>query len=163
MKHPSPYLKMRVLGAIDNAEGKTIRERIQKTADLLFTDEEGNPRRFTWRTISTWYYSYKNYGITGVQATSRSDKGKTRKISPEELLEAINQVLPHFVPGRYNKFDIYRMCIEKGILHGFSWSGFPLINSYPPHSTLIIYNIYNLQYQTYKILSYIYSQSRLGV
>ncbi len=107
---------MRVLGAIDNAEGKTLQERIKRTADLIFTDEEGNQRRFTWRTISTWYYRYKNYGITGVAPKGRSDKGKTRKISPEELLEAINQVKPNFVPGRYNKFDLYRMSIEKGIL-----------------------------------------------
>ncbi len=37
-------------------------------------------------------------------------------ISPEELLEAINQVLPLFRENKYTKFDIYRMCIEKGLL-----------------------------------------------
>ena len=116
MKHSSPYLKMRVLGAIDYADGKTMQERIQKVSELKFTDEDGNIRQFTWRTISTWYYRYKNYGITGVQATKRSDKGKTRKVTPEQLLEAINQVLPYFREKKYNKFDIYRMCIEKGIL-----------------------------------------------
>ncbi len=115
MKWPSPYLKMRVLGAIDNAQGKTIQERIQNTAGLVFTDEDGNPRRFTWRTISTWFYRYKNHGVTGVTVKSRSDKGKTRKTSPEELLEAINQVRPFFT-GNHTKFDIYRMCIEKEIL-----------------------------------------------
>lgn len=116
MKWPSAYLKMRVLGAVEMATGKSIRERIRKTAKLLFVDEEGNPRSFTWRTISTWYYRYKNHGVTGVTARERSDKGKTRKISPEELMEAINQVLPYFIDKRYNRFDIYRMCIEKGIL-----------------------------------------------
>jgi transposase InsO family protein len=45
------------------------------------------------------------------------DKGKTRKVTPEELLESINQVLPYFrEKKRYNKSDIYRKCIEKGIL-----------------------------------------------
>jgi transposase InsO family protein len=117
MKHSSSYLKMRVLGAIDYAEGKTIRERIQKASELKFTDEDGNIRQFTWRTISTWFYRYKNYGITGVQSIKRSDKGKTRKVSPEELLEAINQILPYFrTKKRYNKSDIFRKCIEKGIL-----------------------------------------------
>ncbi len=116
MKRPSAYLKMRILGAIENAAGTTIRERIRKTAELAFTDEEGNVRSFTWRTISTWYYRYKNHGVTGVTAGSRSDKGKTRKITPEELLEAINQVLPEFVDGRYKKSAIYRTCIEKGII-----------------------------------------------
>ncbi len=116
MKQPSPYLKMRILGAIEAAEGETIKARIQNTARLGFTDEEGNVRRFTWRTISTWYYRYKNYGVTGVATKSRSDKGTTRKLSPEELLEAINQVLPMFIRKRHTKFDIYKTCIEKGII-----------------------------------------------
>jgi len=117
MKWPSSYLRMRVLGAIDYASGNTIQDRIKKVSELTFTDEEGNHRNFTWRTISTWYYRYKANGLTGVENTQRSDKGKSRKITPEELLEAINQVLPYFRERRYNKFDIYRSCIEKGILH----------------------------------------------
>ena len=116
MKRPSSYLKMRILGAIENAKGKTIVKRIKNTAKLKFIDEEGNARTFTWKTISTWYYRYKAHGITGVALKNRSDKGKTRKISPEELLEAINQVLPMFRENRYTKFDIYRMCIKKGII-----------------------------------------------
>lgn len=116
MKNPSSYLKMRILGAVESTKGKSIRERIKKTAKLKFIDEEGNERKFTWRTISTWYYRYKKDGITGVTVKDRSDKGKTRKISPEELLEAINQVLPMFRENKYTKFDIYRMCIEKGLL-----------------------------------------------
>lgn len=116
MKWPSAYLKMRVLGAIEMAEGKSIRERIKNTAKLAFTDEEGNQRFFTWRTISTWYYRYKNHGVTGVIKNERRDKGRTRKLAPEELMEAINQVRPYFVNRRHNRFDIYRMCIEKGIL-----------------------------------------------
>jgi putative transposase len=115
MKRPSSYLKMRILGAIETAQGKTIVKRIKNTAKLKFTDEEGNLRSFTWRTISTWYYRYKAHGITGVAVKARSDKGKTRKIAPEDLLEAINQVLPMFRENKYTRFDIYRMCIEKGI------------------------------------------------
>lgn len=116
MKRPSSYLKMRVLGAIDNADGKTMQERIQNTAKLIFIDEEGESRQFTWRTISTWYYRYKNYGITGVTGSNRADKGKTRKISPEELLEAINQALPFFREKQRTKMALYRMIIEKGII-----------------------------------------------
>lgn len=116
MKWSSPYLKMKILGAVEAATGKNIRERIKKTAKMPFIDEDGNVRMFTWRTISSWYYRYKNYGITGVTSRDRSDKGKTRKVSPEELLEAINQVLPLFVKKKYTKMDIYRTCIEKGIL-----------------------------------------------
>jgi len=118
MKHPSSYLKMRVLGAIDLAPGATIRDRIRKVSESVFTDEDGNPRRFTWRTISTWLYRYKVSGITGVQNKGRCDKGQTRKIAPEELLEAINQVLPAFREKHYRKSQIYRACVERGILSG---------------------------------------------
>ncbi len=116
MKNPSSYLKMRILGAVENTRGKTCRERIKKVAKLTFIDEEGNKRRFTWRTISTWYYRYQKDGVTGVAPKDRSDKGKTRKISPELLMEAINQVLPMFHQDKYTKAAVYRMCIETGLL-----------------------------------------------
>jgi putative transposase len=127
MKHPSAYLRMRVLGAIDFAPGATIRDRIKKVSELAFADENGIERRFTWRTISTWLYRFKVSGITGVQNNTRSDKGKTRKVSPEDLLEAINQVLPFFrSKKRFNKSDIYRCCIEKGLLRSdrIAWTTF---------------------------------------
>jgi putative transposase len=119
MKNPTPYLKMRVLGAIDYAEGKTIQDRIRKVAGFIFTDEDANPRKFTHRTISTWLYRYKSTGITGIQNNQRSDKGTTRKMKPEEVMEAINQVLPQFRGGdkKYNRSDIYRACINKGLIH----------------------------------------------
>jgi transposase InsO family protein len=115
MKKSSPYLKMRVLGAIDSAAGKTSRERIENVANLIFTDEAGLPRKFTWRTISTWLYRYKNHGITGVTSNHRSDKGAFRKITPEELLEAINTAKPHF-RNSSKPMQIYRFCIENNIL-----------------------------------------------
>ena len=116
MKQPSSYLKMRVLGALDVAEGKTRHARVRKVAEMTFIDEDGSPRSFTWRTIDTWYYRYKNYGITGMNPQPRCDKGQTRKVTPEELLEAINAALPHFHQKKYTRMSIYRFCIEKGLL-----------------------------------------------
>ena len=116
MKQPSVYLKMRVLGAIDNAPGPTRHERIHNVAAMTFLDEEGNSRRFTWRTIQTWFYRYKNHGITGVTSQPRKDKGQARKVTPEELLEAINAAKPHFHNQCANKRALYRFCIEKGLL-----------------------------------------------
>ena len=126
MKNPSIYLKMKVLGAIDIAPGKTRDERVRNVAAMVFLDEEGNQYKFTWRTIQTWHYNYKNHGITGMHGTTRADKGKTRKVTPEQVLEAINTALPHFhnkANGRHekpNKTAIYRFCIEKGLLHASS-------------------------------------------
>jgi putative transposase len=117
MKQPSVYLKMRVLGAVDTVAGRTRHERVHHVAAMTFVDEEGNPRQFTWRTIQTWYYRYKNRGITGMTNRTRSDKGQTRKLTPEELLEALNAARPHFTNRRTNKRALYRLCIEKGLLH----------------------------------------------
>jgi putative transposase len=117
MKQPSVYLKMRVLGAIDTAPGRTRHERLLNVAAMSFTDDEGHPRQFTWRTIQTWFYRYKNHGITGVTNHTRKDKGQTRKVTPEELLEALNAAKPHFHQTRTNKRALYRFCIENGLLH----------------------------------------------
>lgn len=123
MKRPSIYLKMKVLGAIDVAPGRTRDERVRNVAEMIFLDEKGNQCQFTWRTIQTWYYRYKNHGVTSMETSPRADKGKPRKVTPEEVLEAINQALPHFRKqnkedaAKRNKTAIYRFCIEKGLLH----------------------------------------------
>jgi putative transposase len=117
MKLPSVYLKMRVLGAIDTAPGRTRHERVLQVAAMTFLDEQGHPRQFTWRTIQTWFYRYKNHGITGVTQKPRKDRGQTRKVTPEELLEALNAAKPHFHDPRTNKRALYRFCIEQGLLH----------------------------------------------
>jgi putative transposase len=116
MKQPSVYLKMRVLGAVDTVEGRTRHERVHNVAAMTFLDEEGNSRQFTWRTIQTWFYRYKNHGITGMTSQPRKDKGQTRKVAPEELLEAINAAKPYFRNHHANKSALYRFCIEKGLL-----------------------------------------------
>jgi transposase InsO family protein len=116
MKQPSVYLKMRVLGAVDTVEGRTRHERVHNVATMTFLDEESNSRQFTWRTIQTWYYRYKNHGITGMTHHERKDKGQARKVTPEELLEALNAARPHFTNRRTNKRALYRFCVEKGLL-----------------------------------------------
>lgn len=116
MKNPTPYLKMRVLGAIDMAEGHSIRARIIKVSEMIFTDEEGCTRQFTWRTIQTWLTRYKKHGVTALENATRSDKGKTRNVKPEELLEAIRSVTPKLHGKTPTRALLYRLCIEQGIL-----------------------------------------------
>ena len=116
MKQPSVYVKMRVLGAVDTVEGRTRHERILNVAAMTFLDEEGQLRQFTWRTIQTWFYRYKNHGITSMTHRPRKDKGQARKVTPEELLEALNAARPHFHTQRTNRRALYRFCIEQGLL-----------------------------------------------
>ena len=103
-------------GAVDTAPGRTRHERIHAVAAMTFLDEDGHTRRFTWRTIQTWFYRYKNHGITGMTPRTRKDKGQVRKVTPEELLEALNAAKPHFHNTRANKRALYRPCIENGLL-----------------------------------------------
>jgi len=116
MKKPSHYLKMRVLGAVDFAEGKSIRERIRQVSQRVFEDERGRPWRFTWRTIESWRLRYRKHGFTGLESKPRSDKGSRRKAQPEQVYEAIQQILPSLRGQSRNKSQIYRACLEKGIL-----------------------------------------------
>jgi len=115
MKNPTPYLKMRVLGAIDAAPGNTIRDRIKAVSQMTFTDEQGHPRQFTWRTISTWLCRYQKHGVTVMENKTRSDKGKTRKVGPEVVQAAIDAILPK-VHGTPKRATLYRLCIEQGLL-----------------------------------------------
>jgi hypothetical protein len=113
----SVYLKMRILGAIESADGRSRIARIKNIAKLVFIDDEGIKKKFTWRTISTWYYRYKVSGVTSVEKKERKDKGLLRKTAPEELMEAINKALPYFKDGVIpSKAAIYRLCIKEGFL-----------------------------------------------
>lgn len=116
MHNPTPYLKMRVLGAIDMAPGNSIQARIKAVSQMTFTDEEGHPRQFTWRTIQTWYSRYQKHGVTVMENKPRSDKGKTRKVVLEDVAEAVQKVLPKLHQRTPKLAIVYRLCIEEGLL-----------------------------------------------
>ena len=116
MKRVSPYLKMRVLGAIEFAPGTTNVERIKHVSGIVFTDDNDQRCQFTWRTIQTWYSRYKKDGITTMHPRARSDKGLPRKVQPEMLTEAIDQVRASFRGNPSNTTAVYRACIERGLL-----------------------------------------------
>ncbi len=116
MKRVSPYLKMRVLGAIEFAPGHSIAERIRHVSGIVFTDENDQRFQFTWRTIQTWYSRYKKDGITSMHPRTRADKGTTRKVQPEMIAEAIDVVRPQFHGNPKNLTAVYRACIERGVL-----------------------------------------------
>jgi len=116
MHNPTEYLKLRVLGAIDAAPGNSIRERIRAVSNMSFVDEDGLPRSFSWRTIETWRCRYHKHGLTALHNQPRCDKGRTRKIMPERIQEAIDAVLPKIHVRPVNCGILYRLCIESGLL-----------------------------------------------
>jgi len=54
MKRIPAYLKIRVLGALEYAEGDSMKARYEAVAAMTFKDEDEDHHRFTWRTIQTW-------------------------------------------------------------------------------------------------------------
>jgi transposase InsO family protein len=117
MKRVSPYLKMRVLGAIEYAPGASIAARIKHVARTPFKDEDDVPLVFTWRTIQTWYSRYKKDGITTVHPKARSDRGVPRKMTVEEVAEAIEEARRHFRDGTPRNVEaLYRVCLENGLI-----------------------------------------------
>jgi len=107
---------MRVLGAIDMAEGNSIQDRIRAVSQMTFTDEDGHPRQFTWRTIQTWYSRYQKHGVTVMENKARSDKGKVRKVVIEDVLDALRKVSPKIHGKTPTLALLYRLCIEQGLL-----------------------------------------------
>lgn len=118
MPNPSLEVRLRVLAAIDVAPGVSIRARIIHASKQRFVCPSTNHSyRFTWRTISTWYYRYKKNGITTMDNKVRADKSQQRKISVAQLAEAINEVLPSLrvnKVGKLPKSTLYRVLIERG-------------------------------------------------
>lgn len=118
-KHNPPLeIRLRVLSAIDHAQGACTRERIRQVATLTFNDQRtGQVYQFTWRTISTWYYRFKRYGIATLEKKTRSDKDRPRKVSAAQLAEAIHEVVPHLSrnkSGVLPKSVLYRVLLKKG-------------------------------------------------
>lgn len=92
---PSFELRLRVLNAVYEAPGTTMRERIKHVATRPFADIlSGHTYQFTWRTISTWLYRHKKHGIATLENQTRSDKNTYRKVQLNQLAEAIHEVLP---------------------------------------------------------------------
>lgn len=115
MTRLTQYVKLRVLAAIDLAEGRSIRDRIRAVAQRPFVDENGHAHQFTWRTIETWRTRYQKHGLTVLQTQPRRDRGCPRKIEPEAVQEAVDQARAFLRPG-FRLSRLYRICIEKNLL-----------------------------------------------
>ncbi|MEJ7806851.1 MAG: hypothetical protein WKG03_13140 [Telluria sp.] len=116
---PSFELRLRVLNAVHDAPGDTIRERIKCVADKCFTDAlSQQPYRFTWRTISTWLYRHKKNGIATLENKTRCDKDATRKVQVSQLAEAIHEVLPSLANNKVGvipKSVLYRVLLQRSL------------------------------------------------
>ena len=117
MPNPSLEVRLKVLAAVDYAQGNSIRARIKAASEQTFADTHtGQVWQFTWRTISTWLYRYKKNGITVLEKKPRSDMHLQRKININELAEAISEVLPTLSKnkvGQLPKSAVYRCLLQR--------------------------------------------------
>jgi putative transposase len=116
-KNPPFELRLRVLSAIDYADGDSIQARIKSVSARTFVDAQTHASyQFTWRTISTWLYRFKKHGMTCLDNKTRSDKNTYRKIQVNELAEALNEILPTFSKnkvGTIPKLTLYRQLLKQ--------------------------------------------------
>ena len=116
---PSFELRLRVLHAVHDAPGDSMRERIKCVANRTFADVLSEHRyQFTWRTISTWLYRHQRNGITTLENKTRSDKNAYRKVQVNQLAEGIHEVLPtlaHNKTGVIPKSVLYRVLLQRGL------------------------------------------------
>ena len=82
--------RMSILGPLVSARlHHGDREALLKTAALqAYKSPDGEPMRFTWRTLEGWYYKYKRGGLTALEPHPRSDAGTCRAI-PEAVAKQI--------------------------------------------------------------------------
>ena len=114
---PPAELRLRVLSAIEFAPGDNQRQRIKAVAQRKFLEPlAGIEYQFTWKTISTWFYRFKKQGMTSLDNKTRADKHAYRKVQPNELAAAINELLPTLSfnkTGVIPKSTLYRQLLAK--------------------------------------------------
>lgn len=114
-KTPPLEIRLSVLSAVDYAPGNSIRARIVAVSKRVFTDSRtGIDYQFTWRTISTWLYRYKLNGVATLETKTRADKHRYRSIQPNELAEAINDILPSL--GRSKNGNLPKMALYRALI-----------------------------------------------
>lgn len=116
---PTVELRLRVLGAVFDAPGDTVRERIKFVSNRSFHDlMSGHTYTFTWRTISTWLYRHKKNGIATIENKTRSDKNCYRKVQVSQLAEAIHEVYPTLAKNKVGIIPnsvLYRSLLQRGL------------------------------------------------
>ena len=83
-------------------------------AKQIYINKYGKEFRYSAVTIKRWYLAYMLGGLKAITPGERSDKGGTRKLSPEAI-EYINQMLNNH--QRVKATTLYEGMIEKSIIN----------------------------------------------
>jgi hypothetical protein len=126
--------KLSVLGPLVSArlEHGDRRAWFLETAERLHQRPNGRLVRLSARTIESWYYAYRQGGLTALGRRRRSDRGRTRALTPElaELVlrakrekprRSIHRILRMLErakvirPGELSRSSVHRLLLAQGI------------------------------------------------
>src|SRR2546428_11401863 len=72
--------------------------RIAELATRAYRGPDGRERRFSARTLWTWWSAYRRHGLDGLLPRPRRDRGTLRAVPPDLLDAAI--AFPRGIPSR---------------------------------------------------------------
>ena len=75
--------KFSILGPVLNGQVPNNTEYFKQIASLPIDMPHYGPRNYSYKTLESWLCDYNKKGFDGLVKGCRSDKGKSRKISPE--------------------------------------------------------------------------------
>jgi len=75
-----------------------LRPALKKLAQETYQDWRGRWRRIAYKTLEEWYYKYRNRGFEALKPRPRSDRNRSRALSPD--LEQLILDMKREDPGR---------------------------------------------------------------
>jgi putative transposase len=90
--------------------------RIDELSQRTFRLPGGSERRFTSRTLWSWWSAYKKRGLEGLMPKARADRGSARVIAPEVLARAIQ--CRKEIPTRSTKTIIHVLVMQGVVATG---------------------------------------------
>ncbi|MGB4312002.1 MAG: hypothetical protein WBJ17_03675 [Natronincolaceae bacterium] len=75
--------KFSILGPVLNGQVPNNTEYFKQIASSPIDMPHYGPRNYSYKTLESWLCDYNKKGFDGLVKGCRSDKGKSRKISPE--------------------------------------------------------------------------------
>lgn len=83
--------KFSIIGTVLNGQVSNNTEYFRQVASWPIDMPHYGTRSYSYKTLESWLCDYNKKGIEGLVRGCRSDKGKSRKISPELGEEIVNR------------------------------------------------------------------------
>jgi len=92
--------RYRVIAPLNDPDKRSVSmaERIRELARKTYDLGRGRQVKVSPETIKKWWRKHKKYGFASLRTRHRTDKGKSRKVSPEVIQKACDLKLE--IPGR---------------------------------------------------------------